>query len=180
MARGKPSMAANVNKEDIVATDENTGSVPFYLIDDEWGIAADEYCYALCRGKVAHKKEIVNGKEVIVSYKRWSKVSYYNSIWSVLKGYAEKKEKIDLSQLKTTDIGKIAQISESIKTTVEKKMNEYVYDTNIEEIGKLEHTKKKLMKEVKEIAAMKDSLQKEYEETMALLKQIRSEKLKTK
>ncbi len=180
MGRGKPSMAANVDKEDIITTDENTGSVPFYLIDDEWGIAADEYCYALCRGKIAHKKDIVDGKEVIVSYKRWSKVSYYNSIWSVLKGYAEKKEKIDLSQLKTTDIGKIAQISETIKVIVTNKMNEYVFDTNIEEIGKLEQTKKKLMKEVKEIAAMKESLQKEYDETMALLKQIRSEKLKTK
>lgn len=180
MGRGKPSMAANVDKEDIITTNENTGSVPFYLIDDEWGIAADEYCYALCRGKTAHKKDIVDGKEVIVSYKRWSKVSYYNSIWSVLKGYAEKKEKIDLSQLKTTDIGKIAQISENIKVIVTKKMNEYVFDTNIEEIGKLEHTKKKLMREVKEITAMKESLQKEYDETMALLKQIRSEKLKAK
>ena len=180
MGRGKPSMAANVDKEDIITTNENTGSVPFYLIDDEWGIAADEYCYALCRGKIAHKKDIVDGKEVIVSYKRWSKVSYYNSIWSVLKGYAEKKEKIDLSQLKTTDIGKIAQISENIKVIVTKKMNEYVFDTNIEEIGKLEHTKKKLMREVKEITAMKESLQKEYDKTMALLKQIRSEKLKAK
>lgn len=56
MARGKPNLAANVNENNIINTNEHTGSVPFFIIDDEYGIAADEYCYALCIGKKAYKK----------------------------------------------------------------------------------------------------------------------------
>ena len=180
MGRGKPNMATNVEEENIIITDENSGAVPFYQIDNEWGITADEHSYALSNGKIAHRKETIDEKEVIISYKRWSKVSYHDSIWAVLKAYAKRKERMDLSQLKNADIGEIAQISESIKNVITQKMNEYAYDFNIEEIGELEQTKKRLTREIEELVAMKESLQNEYDETVALLKKIRNEKLMVK
>lgn len=72
----------------------------------------------------------------------------------------------------------MAQISESIKTIINNKMNEYVYDKNIEEIGKLEHTRKILSREIEELMEMKNALQSEYDGIMALLKEIKSKKLK--
>ena len=56
MARGKQSLKDKLNESLIIKTDEEIGDIPFWLIDENYGVSVDKYGYSL-----VEKKEMTRG-----------------------------------------------------------------------------------------------------------------------
>lgn len=79
----------------IEETDIEEGTLPFFLIDDEYGIACDQYCYMLCKKKRANRtiKDEDGKPNHIESYWSWTPFKYTGTFQSIMETYVEQKER---------------------------------------------------------------------------------------
>lgn len=175
MPRGRKAQTEEIELK-IIETEDEDGTIPFFLIDDEFGIACDQYCYMLCRKKRANRTvKDENGKPShIEAYWMWNSYKYTNSFLSIVETYVSQKEK-DLNKkfVKEKDFKNIVknyeQIHEIIKKTFDiEGLNKEFLSHNI-----LIDQRAELDKEIKATKELKDKLVKECEELETLIKEKR-------
>ena len=73
MARGR---IVDILADKIIISDEETGSLPFFLIDDDYGISGNMYDYALVVKKKANraatKDDCENYEGMYIQYTSWT------------------------------------------------------------------------------------------------------------
>lgn len=142
-------------------TDIEEGNIPFFLIDDEYGVTADNYCYMLCYKKKMNRS-VKNEDDVIThieSYYNWTPLKYTNTFQSIIECYMTIKErKLSSRLVKNKDYKEFINIQNEIKDIISK-----AFDTNgvnkefVSFCDLIDH-KEKLLQEIEELSALKDKV----------------------
>ncbi|MDF2950459.1 MAG: hypothetical protein K0S18_42 [Anaerocolumna sp.] len=124
MARGKQSLLELTAPENIIETNEEVGSIPFFDIDDEYAISGCYGDYAL----VIRKKASKTGKEEngedntkVYTYYRWDELKYDSKVYGIFDLYLKAKRLHSFKNMKRTN-----DIKELIK--IEKEISDYVHN----------------------------------------------------
>lgn len=171
MARGKKSLIETTNLP-IEKTDKEEGQIPYFIIDDEWGVSCDERNEILVHKRLANRtiKDENNIDTYIEQYYSWESICYTSNFTTAIDIYANKKEKEKKSKLiKTKDYKDVIKIQEEIKEIIQEalsfensKNKEYLSTTSIidkrakleEEILLLKETKEEVEKETEKLLKM--------------------------
>jgi nitrogen regulatory protein PII-like uncharacterized protein len=132
MAKGKLSLIETTRPENIIETNEEVGSLPFYNIDDEHGISG---CYAdyslVVRKKASKTGKAENGEDPtkVYTYYRWDESKYDSKIYGMFELYLKAMRLNKFKDMKRTN-----DIKELIK--IEQELSDYVHqilDVNVNE-----------------------------------------------
>ena len=126
-SKGKQSLLETTDSRDIIETDEEVGSIPYFIIDEEYGVACDNLCYILVVKKIACRRGKEDNDEdtnKVYKYIRWEDLSYLDSFESVIKMYTEVKEKrLNRKLIKSQDLQDIKDIRRSIRNDIKKALS---------------------------------------------------------
>lgn len=123
MAKGKLSLTETTAPENIIETNEEVGSIPFFDIDDEYAISG---CYGdmalVIRKKASKTGKEENGedKNKVYTYYRWDELKYSSKLSEVFDIYYKVKELNGFKKMKRT--GDIKDL-----IAVEKEIIEYIH-----------------------------------------------------
>lgn len=118
MAKGKQSLAEITAPEDIIKTNDEVGSIPFFDIDDEYAISGGYGDMAL----VIRKKASKTGKEEngenpnkIYTYFKWDELKYDSKLSGIFEIYYKTKELNGFKKMKrTNNISDLIKIEQDI------------------------------------------------------------------
>lgn len=123
MARGKVSLVELTAPEDIIETNDEMGSIPFFDIDDEYAISG---CYA-DMALVIRKKASKTGKEEnnedptkVYTYYRWDELKYDSKISGVLDIYLKVNRLNKFKSQRTKDIKDLIKIEQDLSDYIHK------------------------------------------------------------
>ena len=120
MARGRKK-ASEVKDLPTTVTDKEEGTIPYFLIDDEWGVSCDDRNEILVHKRNANRiiKNDKGEELYIEQYLMWDSVSYPSSFSKALETYAQRKGRQMESKLnKSKDYNEIAKIQNEIKLII--------------------------------------------------------------
>lgn len=117
MPRGRKSL--DIPESDIIQTDEESGSIPFFLIDDEYGISGNYRDYSLVVKKRTTRAATIDDcedyNEKYISYILWSSVAYCSNLKSIFECYVKIKGLSKSKKLrKSQDYQELIHIYEDI------------------------------------------------------------------
>jgi hypothetical protein len=121
MAKGKQSLAETIDPSKIVDTGEEGGDIPFFLIDNTYGVSADKYGFNLVERKkmtraVKDDKGNITGGEI---YYMWQFSKSANEFEDTLIAYAKLTERKLMSKLvKCQDFRELVKIRLQIQRTI--------------------------------------------------------------
>jgi hypothetical protein len=176
MARGKKSLLETSNLP-IVTTDIEEGQIPYFLIDDEWGIACDERNEILVHKRIANRtiKNEKGDEDHIEQYIMWDSISYPSTFSSAIESYVNKKGKTEKSKLKkSTNYNDLIKIQNEIKLTIEKSLEFNGVNSNFLSSMSIIDERAKLEEEIKKLRETKEMIIKETDLLMELVKQKRA------
>lgn len=175
MPRGKKSIIDESNLP-VINTDEETGTIPFFLIDETYGVACDQYGYMLCKKKSANKtiKDEEGNLDHIESYYTWTPFKYTGTFESIIKCYIEQKERgLNKRLVKQKDFKKLLEIREEIYSIVYKAFNTNGINKEFLSVSNLLDQKVELENEIKNVIELKNNLTKQCNELEKLIKEKR-------
>lgn len=179
MPRGRKKALVEETELPIIETENEEGTIPFFLIDDEFGIACDQYTYMLCRKKRSNKTvKDENGKpDHIEVYWNWTSYRYTNTFESIMECYVTQKER-DLNKklVKEKDFKEILKNYEEIHNIIRKAFDIKGLNKDfisISSIGSLIDQRVKLESEINAIEETKNNLMKKCNELEKLIKEKR-------
>lgn len=176
MARGKKSLLETSDLP-IVTTDIEEGQIPYFLIDDEWGIACDERNEILVHKRIASRtiKNEKGDEDHIEQYIMWDSISYPSTFSSAIESYVNKKGKTEKSKLKkSTNYNDLIKIQNEIKLTIEKSLEFNGVNSNFLSSMSIIDERAKLEEEIKKLRETKEMIIKETDLLMELVKQKRA------
>lgn len=174
MAKGKQSLKETLDESQIVQTDEETGSIPFWLIDDTYGISVDQYSFYLVEKKELtravkdEKGNIVGGE----TYIAWQFCKTANSFEDALLTYCKVTERKLFSKLvKCKDFRELVKIRLQIQKTINDSFK--LDGINKELLGACEtiEAHQELELRAKEMSKLFDKASVEYEKFMEFLRE---------
>lgn len=122
--KGKLSLLETTAPEDIIYTNEEVGSVPFFNIDEEYGISGCPCDYALVIKKVANrtgKEENGEDPTKVYSYFRWDELKYDSKKSGIFELYNKiKKLNGNKNMERTNDVKKLIKIDQDIADYIHK------------------------------------------------------------
>lgn len=175
MPRGKKSITDEAELK-VIETENEEGTIPFFIIDDEFGIACDQYCYMLCRKKRANKTvKDENGQPThIESYWMWTSYRYTNSFESIMNTYVSQKERdINKKLVKEKDFKNIIKTYQDIHEIIKNALDIEGLNKDFLSCSTLIDQRAELEGEIKRVKELKDKLAKECGELEDLIKEKR-------
>lgn len=160
----------------IEETDIEEGTLPFFLIDDEYGIACDQYCYMLCKKKRANRtiKDEDGKPNHIESYWNWTPFKYTGTFQSIMETYVEQKERgLNKRIIKSKDFKEILETYNKIHKIISDALDIEGLNKSFMSVTSLLDQKEKLLQEISEVHELKEDLLKEYNELQILIKEKR-------
>lgn len=160
----------------IKETDIEEGTLPFFLIDDEYGIACDQYCYMLCKKKRANRtiKDEDGKPNHIESYWSWTPFKYTGTFQSIMETYVEQKERgLNKRIIKSKDFKEILETYNKIYKIISDALDIEGLNKSFMSVTSLLDQKEKLLQEISEVHELKEDLLKEYNELQILIKEKR-------
>ena len=160
----------------IEETDIEEGTLPFFLIDDEYGIACDQYCYMLCKKKRANRtiKDEDGKPNHIESYWNWTPFKYTGTFQSIMETYVEQKERgLNKRIIKSKDFKEILETYNKIHKIISDAVDIEGLNKSFMSVTSLLDQKEKLLQKISEVHELKEDLLKEYNELQILIKQKR-------
>jgi hypothetical protein len=158
MARGKQSLAELAAPEDVIETNEVTGSIPFFLIDDEYGISAGYGDYSLVIKKKASRKgkeEDGENKDKVYTYTNWVELKYVSTVEGIIETYATIKERnLNRKLIKSTNIQDIVKNKQEVKDKIYKALRVDIIDNQVKECCNLLDTSQFLKQQITEVKAV--------------------------
>lgn len=132
MARGKQSLVEITAPENIIETNEEVGSLPFFNIDNEYAISGGYADYALVIRKKASKsgkEELGEDKTKVYTYYRWDELKYDSRIYGMFDIYLKVKRLNSFKNIeRTNDIKKLIKIEQDLSNYIHS-----VLDINVNE-----------------------------------------------
>lgn len=176
MPRGKRNLSETTNLP-IIPTDKEEGQIPYFLLDDEWGISCDERQEILVRKKSANRtiKDESGIETHIEQYYTWECIAYTNSFTHAISVYVDKKGKAKKSKLiKSKDYKELVEIQNEINSIISKALNFNGVNKEFLSITSLLDEKSKLKEELISLKETKIQVEKEVENLMDLIKEKRA------
>lgn len=176
MARGKKSLLETSDLP-IITTDKDEGQIPYFIIDDEWGIACDERNEILVHKKVANRTiKNESGVETHVEqYFMWESISYPSTFTKAVELYVDKKGKTMKSKLiKSKDYNDLISIQNDIKSTISKALDFNNVNKDFLSITSILDERTKLEEELKMLKETKEQVLSETDKLLQLVKEKRS------
>ena len=171
MAKGKKSLIETTNPDKIIETDKEEGQIPFFLIDDEYGIAADNLCYMLVNAKKAAR---TLSDDNVETYIKWEPVAYVNTIKRAIEEYSIVKErKLNRKLLKSKDLTEIKNNQDEVRNTIQKALSVDGKNKHIFEVLDLLQAKEDVLKNINDLKVQKEKLLQLFDEFEALIKEKR-------
>lgn len=162
MAKGKKSLVELTAPENIIETNEEVGSIPFYDIDDTYGASGCYADLALVQKKKASKTgKAENGEDPnkVYTFFRWDELKYDSKFYGVLDLYLKEKRLKAFKSIRTNDIKEIIRI--------EQELSDYIHsilDINanekFKEVCNLTDTVLYLKQQIKEASSVLDEYKK--------------------
>lgn len=121
MAKGKQSLKETLSPEKIIKTDEEVGSIPFWLINDTYGVAVDAYEYSLVEKKEMTRSVKDDSGQIIGGeiYYSWTYCKSASSFEDALLVYSQVTERKLMGKLvKSKDFRELVKIRLQIQKTI--------------------------------------------------------------
>ncbi len=176
MPRGKRNLSETTNLP-IIPTDKEEGQIPYFVLDDEWGISCDERQEILVHKKSANRtiKDESGIETHIEQYYIWECIAYTNSFTHAISVYVDKKGKAKKSKLiKSKDYKELIEIQNEINSIISKALNFNGVNKEFLSITSLLDEKSKLKEELISLKETKLQVEKEVENLMDLIKEKRA------
>jgi hypothetical protein len=176
MPRGKKK-TSEILELPIIETTNEEGQIPYFIIDDEWGISCDERQEILVRKKLA-TKTIKNEEELadhIETYYLWTSNSYLRTFTEALETYYMKTDRIKKNNIKkSTNINDLIDIQKEIYELINKALCfNGINKTFLSSIDIL-NEKAQLKETLTDIKNLKTQIETESEKLMQLIREKRS------
>jgi hypothetical protein len=126
MAKGRQSLVETTHPDDIIETNEETGSIPFFDIDNEYSISG---CYddlALVIKKNASKKgKSENGEDPnkVYTYYRWDELKYDSELSGIFEIYLKVKRLNAFKGQRSKDIKELIKIEQDLYDFIHNKLD---------------------------------------------------------
>lgn len=174
MARGRKPLT-ELTDLPLVETELEEGQIPFFLIDEEYGVNCDQYCYMLVKKKRATRtiKDEDGKPHHVESYWSWISLKYANTFQYIIECYVSIKGK-DLNKklVKSTDYKDLIKTQEQIRDILNN-MFSLNYNKDFLTVGDKVDTLNGLSKDLKELENTRDMLKKECDDLLAFIKETR-------
>lgn len=172
MARGKRALINVLDEAQLIRTGEETGNIPFFIIDKTYGVAVDSLEYMVVEKKDS-SKAIKNGNKIASAevYTKWMPVAHVSTFEDALISYYKIKSRdLDKQLHKSKDLKDVLQNRKKIEKILlsslsPKEINKEIFST-AEVVG----LKEDLMKELVELKNIKEKLLSECNSLMELIK----------
>ena len=176
MPRGKRNLLETTDLP-IIPTDKEEGQIPYFILDDEWGISCDERQEILVHKKSANRTiKDENGVEThIEQYYMWDSVAYTSSFTHAISIYVDKKGKEKKSKLiKSKDYNDLISIQNDIKSIITRALDFDSVNKDFLSITSILDERAKLEEELKLLRETKEQVELETEKLLQLVKEKRS------
>lgn len=176
MARGKKSLMETTDLP-IVETDKEEGNIPYFVIDEEYGIACDDMQEMLCK-RVKASKTIKgeDGKESHVeTYYKWNNLKYMGNFTSCIEEYAKIKSR-DIKKnklIKSKDFKDVVAIQNEVKQLVADSLSKDGLNKEFLSITSIIDERAKLEEEIKHLKQLKEQCINDVESLIELVKEKR-------
>lgn len=176
MAKGRAKQLLENTDLPLIETDDEEGTIPFFIIDDNYGIAVDNYCYQLCKKSKANKTvKGENGVPTHVeSYYKWTSFKYTDSLKSMFDCYVKEKERELHSKLtKSREFRDLMKVQDEIKTIICTSLKPDGHNKEWLSTVELLDEKERLRSEIKELQNIKQSVIREADSLLDIIKEKR-------
>jgi hypothetical protein len=175
MAKGRVSLLESTDLP-VIETEIEEGTLPFFLIEDDYGIAADKYCYMLCERKKASRTiKNENGEpDHVETYFLWNSIKYLSSFKRTMECYIEiNGRKMNARKIKNTTFKDIIDNQNEIKRIVSEALKTDGVNKEFVSFCDLADKKEELLKEIEEVRVLKKTLSDESEALLEFIKEKR-------
>jgi len=176
MARGKKSLIETSDLP-IVEKEEEEGSIPYFIIDDEYGISCSDLCEILVKKRKASRTVSEDNKpHHIETYWTWDNVCYPSNFSLALSCYCSKKE-LELKKrklVKSKDYKDILNVQKEIKDIIYKCLDGNGINKEFLSFTSVYDERVKLEEEIKQLRDIKNKCLESVESLMDLIKEKRS------
>jgi hypothetical protein len=176
MAKGKKSLLETTDLP-IIETDIEEGLIPYFLIEDEWGINCDERNEILVRKRTASRtiKDENDVEDHIEQYIVWEAETYSNTFTHTIECYINKKGKEEKSKLiKSKDYKDLISIQNEIKSNISKALDFNGINKEFLSITSILDERAKIEEELKLLRETKKQIEIETDKLLQLIKEKRS------
>ena len=171
----KAKLIDTVDPSKVIVTDKEEGAIPFFVIDDKYGVAVNQYSYMLVVRNDAYRTVTSdNGEEYVEQFIKYEPIKWALAFKTIIELYVQMKEK-DLYKgiVRTKDFKALIEIQTKILDQINSafsvnSINQHVLDT-----CELIQSKEDLIEESKQLKDMQENLKREYDELMSLIKESR-------
>lgn len=176
MAKGKKSLLETTDLP-IIETDIEEGLIPYFLIEDEWGVNCDERNEILVRKRIASRtiKDENDVEDHIEQYVVWEAETYSNTFTHTIECYISKKNKEEKSKLiKSKDYKDLISIQNEIKSNISKALEFNGINKEFLSITSILDERAKIEEELKLLREAKKQIEIETDKLLQLIKEKRS------
>lgn len=176
MAKGKKSLLETTDLP-IIVTDIEEGQVPYFIIDDEWGISCDERQEILVRKKIASRtiKDENDNEDHVEQYFMWDSIAYVKTFTNAIEIYVDRKGKSEKTKLKKSkDYNDLIKIQNEIKSIIARSLDFNSINKDFLSITSILDERTKLEEELNMLKETKKQILQETEKLFDLIKQKRS------
>lgn len=172
MPRGRKK-ATELNDLPTVITDNEEGTIPYFVLDNEWGVACDERQEMLVHKRLANKTiKNENGEEDhIEQYSMWDAVCYCNSFSHVIQRYYDRVGKLEKKKLiKSTNFDELTNIYNNINKTISDAFSSTGINKEFLSISSILDDKARLKEELLSLKETQEQVEKETDKLLQLIK----------
>jgi hypothetical protein len=173
MAKGKKSLLETTDLP-IIETNIEEGTIPYFVLDKEWGIACDERQEILVHKRIA-SRTIKNEQGVddhVEQYVMWDSICYPHTFTHAIEIYVDKKGKLAKSKLnKSTDYSDLVKIQNDIKSTIANALDFSGVNKEFLSVTSILDERTKLEEELKMLKQTKEQVLQETEKLLELVKE---------
>lgn len=161
----------------VIETNKEEGVMPFFMIEDVYGVAVDERQYMLCKKKSAKKivKDDEGNPSHIETYYRWDSFKYTHFFKDIIECYVELKDReLNISFEKNAEFKDILKNQQEIKNILNRTFsNNYKINKDVLECSDLIDLKESLKLEINNVKLELKDIMKQKDELITMIKEQR-------
>ena len=172
MAKGKKGLMETTNLP-IIKTNIEEGKIPYFIIDNEWGIACDDRNEILVHKNPANKtvKNEQGENDHVEQYYMWTIDCYPSNVTNALEIYADRKGKEAKSKLiKSKDYNDLLKINKDIQQIINKALSSEGINQSYLAVTSILDERSKLEEELNRLKEIEETIENKSNYLLELIK----------
>ena len=167
----RKNLLENIEPEKIIDEGREEGQIPFFVIDEEYGVAVNDLCYMVVCAKKRNKTVEGGFVEKLIFYEP---VSYVSTFAQAIESYVSIKEKkLNRKLLKSKDLTEIKNNQEEIKMIIKKALSTNGINRKMFDTVELVQAKEDIIKDMDDLKKQKERMLRMFNELESLIKEKR-------